>query len=63
MCAAGEASTALPAQRYLLVLTRCCACAASPLHLPQLIGPMQHYLWILKTTHSCAPADHLLSMM
>lgn len=26
--------------------------AATPLHLPHLIGPMQHYLWILKTTHS-----------
>jgi alpha-glucan, water dikinase len=23
----------------------------TPCHLPHLIGPMQHYLWILKTTH------------
>ena len=26
--------------------------AASPFHLPQLIDPFKHYLWILKTTHS-----------
>lgn len=27
-------------------------CAAHPCHLPHLIGPFEHYLWILKTTHS-----------
>ena len=26
--------------------------AAHPLHLPHLIDPFKHYLWILKTTHS-----------
>lgn len=26
--------------------------AAHPVHLPHLIGPFEHYLWILKTTHS-----------
>ena len=36
--------------------------AATPLHLPQLIGPMQHYLWILKTTHSGADMDVALEM-
>ena len=36
--------------------------AATPLHLPQLIGPMQHYLWILKTTHSGADMDTALTM-
>lgn len=28
-----------------------------PVHLPHLIGPFQHYLWILKTTHSGADLD------
>lgn len=37
-------------------------CAATPLHLPQLIGPFQHYLWILKTTHSGADMDVALEM-
>ncbi len=32
------------------------------MHLPQLIGPMQHYLWILKTTHSGADLDTSLEM-
>ena len=36
--------------------------AADPLHLPQLIGPMNHYLWILKTTHSGADMDVALEM-
>lgn len=36
--------------------------AATPLHLPQLIGPFQHYLWILKTTHSGADMDVALEM-
>lgn len=26
--------------------------AAHPMHLPHLIDPFKHYLWILKTTHS-----------
>ena len=37
-------------------------CAATPLHLPHLIGPMQHYLWILKTTHSGADMDTSMEM-
>jgi hypothetical protein len=32
------------------------------MHLPHLIGPMQHYLWILKTTHSGADLDTSLEM-
>jgi alpha-glucan,water dikinase len=32
------------------------------MHLPQLIGPMQHYLWILKVTHSGADMDTSLEM-
>ena len=28
--------------------------AGHPVHLPHLIGPFEHYLWILKTTHSGA---------
>ena len=36
--------------------------AATPLHLPHLIGPMQHYLWILKTTHSGADMDTSMEM-
>ena len=36
--------------------------AATPLHLPQLIPAMQHYLWILKTTHSGADLDTSLEM-
>ena len=39
-----------------------CPCAATPLHLPHLIGPMQHYLWILKTTHSGADMDTSMEM-
>ncbi|KAK9803518.1 hypothetical protein WJX73_002149 [Symbiochloris irregularis] len=35
---------------------------ATPVHLPQLIGPFQHYLWILKTTHSGADMDVALEM-
>ena len=36
--------------------------AETPLHLPHLIGPMQHYLWILKTTHSGADMDTSMEM-
>ena len=36
--------------------------AATPLHLPQLIPAMQHYLWILKMTHSGADLDTSLEM-
>lgn len=36
--------------------------AATPLHLPQLIGPMQHYLWILKTCHAGADLDVAFQM-
>ena len=32
------------------------------MHLPHLIGPMQHYLWILKTTHSGADMDTSMEM-
>ena len=39
-----------------------CPPAATPLHLPHLIGPMQHYLWILKTTHSGADMDTSMEM-
>lgn len=35
---------------------------AWPMHLPHLIGPMQHYLWILKTTHSGADLDTAAEM-
>jgi alpha-glucan,water dikinase len=34
----------------------------TPCHLPHLIGPMQHYLWILKTTHSGADLDTAFAM-
>ena len=42
----------------------CPAClpAADPIHLPHLIGPMKHYLWILKTTHGGADMDTCLEM-
>ncbi len=42
----------------------CPAClpAADPMHLPHLIGPMKHYLWILKTTHGGADMDTCLEM-
>lgn len=36
---------------------------ASPIHLPQLIGPMEHYLWILKTTHAGADLDVAFEMV
>lgn len=36
--------------------------AADPLHLPHLIGPMKHYLWILKTTHGGADMDTCVEM-
>ncbi len=32
------------------------------MHLPQLIGPMKHYLWILKVTHGGADLDSTLEM-
>lgn len=32
------------------------------MHLPHLIGPMKHYLWILKTTHGGADMDTCLEM-
>ncbi|DBB11157.1 TPA: Phosphoglucan, water dikinase, chloroplastic [Trebouxia sp. C0006] len=35
---------------------------ADPMHLPHLIGPMKHYLWILKTTHGGADMDTCLEM-
>lgn len=35
---------------------------AWPRHLPHLIGPMQHYLWILKVTHSGANLDTAMEM-
>jgi alpha-glucan,water dikinase len=35
---------------------------ATPIHLPQLIGPMKHYLWILKTTHAGADLDVMYEM-
>ena len=37
--------------------------SATPLHLPQLIGPMEHYLWILKTTHAGADLDVAFEMV
>lgn len=36
--------------------------AAEPIHLPHLIGPMKHYLWILKTTHGGQDMDTCLEM-
>ena len=36
--------------------------AATPMHLPHLIGPFQHYLWILKTCHAGADMDVALQM-
>ncbi|KAK9862996.1 hypothetical protein WJX84_004122 [Apatococcus fuscideae] len=33
-----------------------------PYHLPQLIGPFKHFLWILKTCHSGADMDVALEM-
>lgn len=36
--------------------------SAWPKHLPHLIGPMQHYLWILKVTHSGASLDTAMEM-
>ena len=36
--------------------------ADDPIHLPHLIGPMKHYLWILKTTHGGADMDTCLEM-
>ena len=33
-----------------------------PLHLPQLINPFKHFLWILKTTHAGADLDTALVM-
>lgn len=36
--------------------------ADDPVHLPHLIGPMKHYLWILKTTHGGADMDTCLEM-
>ncbi|PRW45423.1 Carbohydrate-Binding Module Family 45 [Chlorella sorokiniana] len=35
---------------------------AHPLHLPHLIDPFKHYLWILKTTHSGADLDTSYTM-
>ncbi|KAL4424419.1 hypothetical protein ABPG77_005662 [Micractinium sp. CCAP 211/92] len=35
---------------------------AHPVHLPHLIGPFEHYLWILKTTHSGADLDTSFTM-
>ena len=35
---------------------------ADPLHLPQLIGAMKHYLWTLKITHGGADLDGTLEM-
>lgn len=32
------------------------------MHLPNLIGPFQHYLWILKTCHAGADMDVALEM-
>ena len=34
-----------------------------PIHLPHLIGPFQHYLWILKTTHAGADLDVAYEMV
>ncbi|KAK9807043.1 hypothetical protein WJX72_011773 [[Myrmecia] bisecta] len=38
------------------------AITGHPKHLPHLIGPFQHYLWILKITHSGADMDTALEM-
>ena len=35
-------------------------CADDPFHLPQLIGPMKHYLHILRVTHGGADLDSAL---
>ena len=35
---------------------------ATPVDLPHLIGPMNHYLWILKTTHAGADLDVMYEM-
>jgi alpha-glucan,water dikinase len=35
---------------------------ATPVHLPQMIGSMKHYLWILKTTHAGADLDVMFEM-
>lgn len=35
---------------------------AWPMHLPHLIGPFQHFLWILKVTHSGADLDTAFTM-
>lgn len=35
---------------------------AEPLYLPHIIPSMQHYLWILKTTHSGADLDVTFTM-
>lgn len=35
----------------------------NPFHLPQLIDPMKHYLWILKTTHAGADLDVAYEMV
>jgi hypothetical protein len=42
---------------FLVLLCR----AALPLHLPQLIPPMQHYHWVLKTCHAGAELDTALT--
>lgn len=44
------------------VTTFCILAAADPVHLPHLIGPMKHYLWILKTTHGGADMDTCVEM-
>lgn len=48
------------AQGWLSMLA--CGLADDPIHLPHLIGPMKHYLWILKTTHGGADMDTCLEM-
>ena len=49
--------------RLVLCITAfCCGPADDPIHLPHLIGPMKHYLWILKTTHGGADMDTCLEM-
>ena len=49
------------ANKGLLTRLACCP-AAEPIHLPHLIGPMKHYLWILKTTHGGQDMDTCLEM-
>ena len=51
----------LPANWGLPTHLACCP-AAEPIHLPHLIGPMKHYLWILKTTHGGQDMDTCLEM-